>query len=44
MPAIPKVYMGMVDVRDVAKAHVRAMEVPEAAGKTHLQSELNNTL
>lgn len=33
MPAIPKFSMATVDVRDVAKAHLVAMTLPEAAGK-----------
>ena len=33
MPMIPDIALGMVDVRDVARLHVAAMTVPEAAGK-----------
>jgi len=33
MPGLPNAYMSTVDVRDVAEAHVRAMVIPEAAGK-----------
>src|SRR3954463_3076877 len=33
MPGTPKVAYGLVDVRDVADLHVRAMEAPEAAGE-----------
>jgi len=33
MPAIPDIAMGMVDVRDIARLHVAALEVPKAAGK-----------
>ena len=33
MPMIPEIAVGMVDVRDVAKVHVRALSVPEAAGQ-----------
>ncbi|MEI8251075.1 MAG: NAD-dependent epimerase/dehydratase family protein [Synechococcus sp. ELA057] len=33
MPMIPDVAMGMVDVRDVARLHVRALTAPGAAGK-----------
>ena len=33
---LPKTYMGAVDVRDCALAHVRALQVPEAAGKRFL--------
>ena len=33
MPMIPNIAVGMVDVRDVAKVHVKAISTPEAAGK-----------
>lgn len=33
MPGTPKVAYGLVDVRDVADLHVRAMTAPEAAGE-----------
>lgn len=33
MPAYPKLHQGVVDVRDVAKAHIAAMERTEAAGE-----------
>ena len=33
VPAFPKLTFGIVDVRDVAAAHVAAMEKPEAAGE-----------
>jgi nucleoside-diphosphate-sugar epimerase len=36
MPGTPKVAYGIVDVRDVADLHVRAMRVPEAAGERFL--------
>jgi nucleoside-diphosphate-sugar epimerase len=36
MPGTPKVAYGLVDVRDVADLHVRAMMVPEAAGERFL--------
>lgn len=32
-PAIPGITWGVVDVRDVAEAHVRAMDVPSAQGR-----------
>ena len=32
--SLPKINLPLVDVRDVAAAHVRAMTLPEAAG-TH---------
>ena len=37
-PASPRVGFCVVDVRDVADAHVRAMTVPEAAGERFLAS------
>ena len=36
MPALPKVHFGIVDIRDVALAHVNAMIIPEAAGNRHI--------
>src|SRR3954451_19524029 len=36
MPGTPNVAYGLVDVRDVADLHVRAMEAPEAAGERFL--------
>jgi nucleoside-diphosphate-sugar epimerase len=36
MPGTPKVTFGLVDVRDVADLHVRAMTAPEAAGERFL--------
>jgi dihydroflavonol-4-reductase len=33
LPMIPDVAMGMIDVRDVARLHVKAMTSPDAAGK-----------
>lgn len=36
MPALPRQRFGIADVRDVADAHVKAMAVPEAAGKRYL--------
>ncbi|MDH4386534.1 MAG: aldehyde reductase [Caulobacter sp.] len=33
MPAYPKLHQGIVDVRDVARAHIAAMELPQAAGE-----------
>ncbi len=32
-PAVPPIAFGVVDVRDVAEAHVRALERPETAGQ-----------
>ena len=36
MSVAPRLRFGLVDVRDVADAHLRAMAVPEAAGKRYL--------
>ena len=36
LPAFPDVSAGIVDVRDVAQAHIIAMEKPESNGKRHL--------
>jgi nucleoside-diphosphate-sugar epimerase len=36
MPALPRQRFGIVDVRDVADAHITAMATPEAAGKRYL--------
>jgi nucleoside-diphosphate-sugar epimerase len=36
MPALPRQRFGIVDVRDVADAHVTAMATPAAAGKRYL--------
>ena len=33
VPGVPRLYLPIVDVRDVAKAHVAAMTAPKAAGK-----------
>ena len=33
MPAVPRVYFGVVDVRDVADLHLRAMTAPHAKGE-----------
>jgi len=35
-PLVPKLNLVVTDVRDVALAHIRAMTVPEAAGKRHI--------
>ena len=37
-PAVPDLTFSMVDVRDVASAHIRALEVPEAAGNRFICS------
>ncbi|EXG82057.1 NAD-dependent epimerase/dehydratase family protein [Cryptosporangium arvum] len=36
MPTVPRASFGVVDVRDVADAHIRAMTAPDAAGKRFL--------
>ena len=36
MPALPKVKLQIVDVRDVAAAHINAMATEEAAGQRHI--------
>lgn len=36
LPAAPRIAFGVVDVRDVADLHVRAMTAPEAAGQRFL--------
>ena len=36
MPALPRQRFGVVDVRDVAHAHITAMAIPAAAGKRYL--------
>ena len=36
MPALPRQRFGIVDVRDVADAHMAAMATPTAAGKRYL--------
>ena len=38
LPLIPDIAFGIVDVRDVALAHVRAMTAPEAAGRRFILS------
>ena len=36
MPAVANTGTSLVDVRDVALAHIRALTVPEAAGHRHI--------
>jgi len=36
LPVLPRVYFGVIDVRDVAELHVRAMTHPQAAGERFL--------
>lgn len=43
-PAVPNVYFSMVDVRDVAVAHLSAMTVPEAAGQRFLCAEAGHSM
>lgn len=38
-PAAPKIAFGVIDVRDVAELHRRAMETPEAGGHRHIAVE-----
>lgn len=41
MPAVPRMYFGVADVRDVADIHVRAMTSPAAAGQRFLATSLS---
>jgi nucleoside-diphosphate-sugar epimerase len=36
MPGVPRLYFGIVDVRDVADLHIRAMSLPAAKGERFL--------
>ncbi|HET7506012.1 MAG TPA: aldehyde reductase, partial [Kofleriaceae bacterium] len=36
LPGLPKLYFGVVDVRDIADLHLRAMTAPEAKGERFL--------
>ena len=38
-PGLPRLGFSFVDVRDVAECHVKAMEIPEAAGERFLATE-----
>ncbi len=38
-PGLPRIGFSFVDVRDVAECHVKAMEIPEAAGERFLATE-----
>jgi nucleoside-diphosphate-sugar epimerase len=38
MPALPNLYIPIVDVRDVASAHIAALSVPDAVGQRFLLS------
>lgn len=44
MPALPDLYMGVASVYDVARAHVLAMTLPEAAGKRFMVSSMEVNL
>lgn len=39
IPGLPRMHQGVVDVRDIAAAHIAAMEKPEAAGERFIVSE-----
>jgi nucleoside-diphosphate-sugar epimerase len=43
VPALPRVSFGLVDVRDVADLHLRAMTAPEAAGERFLATAAEST-
>lgn len=36
LPAIPRISFGLVDVRDIADMHVRALETPQSIGQRYL--------
>ena len=40
MPAVPGMSLGLVDVRDVAKAHIRAMREPKSDGERVLMTSV----
>jgi dihydroflavonol-4-reductase len=44
MPIVPNISVGVVDVRDVATVHLRAMLVPDAAGRRFLISAGSRSL
>ncbi len=44
VPAIPNMGFAMVDVRDVASAHVSAMLNPDAAGQRFICAEANHSM
>ena len=44
IPAIPDISLAMVDVRDVASAHVTALTTPEAAGQRFICAEANHSM
>ncbi|XP_076435321.1 uncharacterized protein LOC143275231 [Babylonia areolata] len=41
MPMLPNVSFPIIDVRDAALAHVRAMTIPDAAGRRHIATNTN---
>lgn len=41
MPALPNMHFGLVSVHDVARAHLLAMTLPEAAGKRFMVTNGN---
>lgn len=44
LPLVPDVTLGLVDVRDVATAHLQALTVPEAAGRRFIVSAGSRSL
>jgi len=44
IPAIPDISLAMVDVRDVASAHLSALTLPEAAGQRFICAEANHAM
>jgi len=44
VPAIPDISLAMVDVRDVAGAHLSALTTPEAAGQRFICAEANHSM
>ena len=44
VPAIPDISLAMVDVRDVASAHVSALTTPGAAGQRFICAEANHSM
>src|SRR5690606_39580654 len=43
MPAVPRIHFGLVDVRDVADLHLRAMTSPKAKGERFLARSEEHT-
>lgn len=44
LPATVNIFLGLIDVRDVALAHVKAMETPEANGKRFILCESSRSM